>query len=56
MANLLTNYLAMIPIFLERYTMDAERLVHRDTLEQTGFQATEQAGSQDGLEDNIEFF
>ncbi len=49
------------PYFYERYTMASERLVHRGVLEQEGPDvldpdALEQAGSGDGLGDNIEFF
>lgn len=54
------------PYFYERYTMDSERFVHREVLEQDGPDALdpdaldpdalEQTGSGDGLGDNIEFF
>lgn len=49
------------PYFYERYTMDSERLVHREILEQDGPEpldpkASEQTGSGDGMGDNIEFF
>ena len=44
------------PYFHDRYTMDSERIVHREVIGQTSPEALEQPDSQDGLGDNIEFF